>query len=165
MEIKKKTIDYLAPAQKFLYYYGSFMAFWSNFEMMMEIAIFKENDLTEKENCKLINRLTAGQKKNKLTEILSSNGDNEKLEALNEVFDVADRNGWVHGLILNPYGNFTKLTRLRTRIVDGELEVTNNRIDFNDDPFSEFYPKWEIFMQVMGISIEEGDDYINKIQN
>ena len=158
-------IDKLHPSQRFLYEYGCFMTFWSNFELTMEVAIHKYLENDPKENCRRINKLTAGIKKNRLKEILDGKSEIEKLEALNNVFEVAERNDWIHGHILNPNGDFSTFTRLRVKFTSAEIQVTNNKINFVDSPFDEFYTAYENFMQKIELTKEQCDVYITDIQN
>jgi nicotinamide mononucleotide adenylyltransferase len=93
-----------------MYEYGCFAAFWSNFELAIEVGIWLYSGRAAKENCRLVNPKTAGQKKVMLENLLLDKGLKEANDALQEVFSVADRNGWIHGHILNPNQDFSRLT-------------------------------------------------------
>ena len=53
-----------------MYEFGCFAAFWSNFELLMEVAIWKLTGRNARENCTLVNHETAGIKRGLLEELL-----------------------------------------------------------------------------------------------
>jgi hypothetical protein len=148
-----------------MYEFGCFTAFWSNFEIMMEVAIWKLSGKSPKENCSEINTKMAGKKKSELELLLSASGNQKAIDALNEVFNVADRNGWIHGHILNPKGDFSVLTRLRVEKNSNGLAVSNLPINMSISPFESFYSKYQEFQNEINLTVEECDDYIRQIQN
>ncbi len=131
---------------------------------MMEVAIFRLSNDSEKENCQKINKLTAGVKKNRLSNLLIENGLTDANNALGEFFEVAERNNWVHGHILNPNGDFSKLTRLRITTDDAGIVVNNIPVTYDHTSFEEFYESWEKFRQEFNLEKAECDQYILKIQ-
>jgi hypothetical protein len=157
-------INKLHPAQRFMYEYGCFTSFWSNFELMMEVAIHKYSGDSAIDNCKKINKLTAGVKKKKLAALLEKNSEQEKLNSLNNVFEVADRNDWIHGHILNPKGDFSQLTRLRVIVGSDSLEVSNTPIDGSNSSFDDFYSAWADFQNIIALSVDECNEYLINIQ-
>lgn len=159
------SIAMLAPAQRFMYEFGCFVAFWSNFELLMEVAISDLLNRDAKTNCRVVNPRTAGWKMRELVRLLSDKGRTDVIERLGTVFDIADRNSWIHGHILNPAGDFSRLTRLRIEVEgDDPLHVTNNAIAFDVSPFQEFYAAYAEFQQCTGISVERCDQYIRDLQ-
>jgi hypothetical protein len=154
----------LHPAKTFMYEYGCFAAFWSNFELLMEVAICEATGKSAKDNCKEINPKTAGIKKKILQDHLQSLGRQNVAEALEAVFSVADRNGWLHGHILNPNKDFSLLTRLRIEKNGDDLVVTNTPISFDTSPFQAFYEAYGHFEILSGISKERCNKYISEIQ-
>ena len=147
-----------------MYEFGCFTAFWSNFELMMEVGIWLHTGRPAKENCKLVNLKTAGVKKNLLKEILLDKQLTEAQDALENVFSVADRNGWVHGHVLNPNGDFSRLTRLRVELNGNDVKVDNTTIDFSVSPFVSFYSAFGEFEAKSGISKEKCNEYIALLQ-
>lgn len=154
----------LHPAQRFMYEYGCFAAFWSNFDMMMEVAIWRLTRRTPIENCREVNRLTAGQKRRILTGLLIARNESAKMEALNKVFEIAQRNDWIHGHILNPNGDFSRLTLLRVTIDGCKFAVTNKDIDLNASPFGDFFDAWAEFEACFDSIKELGNQYITELQ-
>lgn len=154
----------LHPAQTFMYEYGCFAAFWSNFELMMEVAICDLTGRSAKENCLEINTKTAGQKKKILQDLLQSIGQHEECDALEAVFDVADRNGWLHGHILNPNGDFSVLTRLRIERNGNSFTITNTPISFDTSPFEAFYLVYGQFELKLKLTKDRCDQYIRDLQ-
>ena len=157
-------VQHLHPAQKFMYEYGCFAAFWSNFEMLMEVAICDLAERDAVDNCKLVNTKTAGQKKQILQNLLIAAGRKDAHDSLQAVFDVADRNGWLHGHILNPNGDFSVLTRLRVEKRGEDVVVSNNRISFDTSPFEVFYRAFGGLEDQLGLSKERCNDYIRSLQ-
>ena len=149
--------------QRFMYEFGCFVAFWGNFEMYMEVVIWKLSEREPIENCRQINKKTAGQKCKELRRLLKSAGRQGVIDALERVFEVAERNHWIHGVILNPNGDFSRLTRFRVHCG----KVTNTDIDLGK-PFKEFYQAYGTFEKVvestLGISISVCNDYIDSCQ-
>lgn len=159
------TLQTLAPSQRFMYEYGCFVAFWSNFEMLMEVAIWKESGADAKTNCEQVNGLTAGKKRQRLSQIYQTNGATAKLAALDDLFDVAERNDWIHGHILNPNGDFSVLTRLRVKINRGVMDVSNTPIQFTANQFQPFYDAYQQFLDECDVTIEEANQYIRDLQS
>jgi hypothetical protein len=157
-------VQHLHPAQKFMYEYGCFAAFWSNFEMLMEVAICDLTGRDAVDNCKLVNTKTAGQKKQILQDLLIAAGRKDAYDSLQAVFDVADRNGWLHGHILNPNGDFSVLTRLRVEKRGEDLVVSNSRVSFDTSPFEAFYEAFRELENQLGLSKERCNDYIRSLQ-
>lgn len=148
-----------------MYEYGCFTSFWSNFELMMEVAIWMFSDNDPKKNCKDINPKTAGQKKNYLSKILLEQNQQQINNALTNVFSVADRNGWIHGHILNPGGDFSRFTRLRIeKNINGDITVNNAEISFDISPFNDFYDAYGQFEVTSGASTEKCNEYITLLQ-
>ncbi|RZU03141.1 hypothetical protein EV670_1174 [Rivibacter subsaxonicus] len=145
-----------------MYEFGTFVAFWSNFELMVEVGIWLHSGTTAKENCKSINVLKAGRKKERLKKLLDEIGNVDAGNALVEVFDVADRNGWIHGHILNPNGDFSRLTRLRVEVKGPSFYVTNTVV--RTDSFDPFYEAYASFEQKSGITKAQCDEYIRLVQ-
>ena len=158
------SLNELPPAQRFMYEYGCFAAFWSNFDLMMEVAICDLSGRQAMENCRQVNPLTAGRKRQMLTDLLNARNEAAKLAALNKVFDVAERNNWIHGHILNPNGDFSKLTRLRVTINGASMTVSNFEISQNVSPFADFYTEWGEIESVFGLSKNRCNQYITDIQ-
>ena len=161
---KMSILDSLPPAQRFMYEYGCFAAFWSNFEILLEVAIWDLSGNDAKLNCQEINPKTAGPKKNILGKILIKKGMTDAQSALNEVFDVAERNDWLHGHIFNPKGDFSVLTRLRITIQEGNLCASNTRINFEISPFEAFYTAFGRLQKALNISEARCNEYIKLIQ-
>lgn len=148
-----------------MYEYGCFMAFWSNFDVMLEVAICKVTARVPKDNCSALAGLTTGEKRAVLERALAKD-ETEKRTSLAEVFVAVDRNGWVHGTVLNPRGDFSQLTRLRISKDrrSGTVTVTNDQVNYGDSPFNDFYRSYEKFMQTFAISVHECNEYIRAIQ-
>jgi hypothetical protein len=131
---------------------------------MMEVGIWRLSGKSAKDNCKLVNLKTAGKKKAILAELLLGSGQQEVHDALQEVFSVADRNGWIHGHVLNPNGDFSRLTRLRIEKRGADLIVNNSTISFDLSPFELFYEAYGKFEAKSQISKGMCNEYIDSLQ-
>lgn len=158
------SLERLCPAHRFMYEYGCFAAFWSNFELLMEVAIWIHSGRPAKQNAWFVNPLAAGAKKEILEKHLADAGEGETLSALRAVFAVADRNGWIHGHILNPTGDFSVMTKLRIRRKGTALVVDKEQLSVVSSPFSSFYEAFEAFERCVGISKDKCDEYILRLQ-
>ncbi len=158
-------VQMLAPPQRFMYEYGCFVSFWGNFDLMMETLIWHLSGTDPIKSCREINRLTSGVKHQRLTQLLMDVSP-EAATALDRVFDVAKRNDWVHGVVLNPRGDFSLLTRFRVQ--KNPFKVENTPIGFNWS-FHEFYEAYGQFEQsverALGIDMRVMcDDYLRAVQ-
>jgi hypothetical protein len=151
-------IDSLHPAYKFMYEYGCFTSFWSNFDILMDVAICKLSGQDPKNYC-LSKKMTSGDKKKELEKYLN---DPVVLSKLQAVFDVAERNDWIHGHILNPNKDFSRLTRLR--IDSKNKKVTNEIIDYSGSHFEKFYSAYGEFQAAIAVTDDECNAYITAIQ-
>ena len=155
-------------AQQFMYKYGCFVAFWGNFEMYMEVVIWRLSNDDPIENCRKINGKTAGVKRRKLCRLLHKAGRQDVIAALNQVFDVAERNDWIHGVILNPDGDFSRLTRFRVYHNKDPMLVENTILDLDISRFDEFYQAYHEFENIVdsafGVSVAVCNDYMVKLQ-
>ena len=147
-----------------MFEYGCFVAFWGNFELLMEVAIWQLTRADPIENCRRINGLTAGQKRDQLRSLLETANQTKTVVALDKVFDIAERNNWIHGHILNPKGDFSHLTRLRVTTRGGSFAVNNTPISFDVSPFQEFYKAYGDFQTTSGVNTDLCNEYIRKLQ-
>ena len=139
------SLGSLAPPQRFMYEYGCFVCFWGNFDLMMEALIWHlSKACSPSSNCRAINKLASGAKRGRLTPLLKSESP-EAVAALDHLFSVAERNDWVHGVVLNPNGDFSVLTRFRAYSNHEPFRVENVRIDFDSSPFQDFYEAYQRF--------------------
>ena len=155
-----KALDQLEPAERFMYEFGCFVTWWGNFEMLMEFLIWKLRGGCAIDNCKAINRKTAGEKRRKLRKLLQKYGQNDAITALDRVFEVAERNAWIHGTILNPKGDFSVLTRFRGEPDKTPFSAELKSINMDRTLFFDFYKAYDNFVKVSGIDMREGNRYI-----
>ena len=133
-----------------MYEYGCFISFWGNFDLMMEALIGHLRNTDAVTNCREINKLTSGRKHKRLIQLLKDVAP-EAVTALERVFEVAERNDWVHGVVLNPCGDFSLLTRFRVH--SNPFTVENTPIDFNSSPFQEFYEAYQRFERALDCAL------------
>ena len=157
----------LAPSQRFMYEYGCFVSWWGSFDLMMEALIWHlENKANPVTNCREVNKLTSGAKCKRLSPLLE-NVSPASVSALDRLFDVAERNDWVHGVVLNPCKDFSVLTRFR--VYNEPFRVENRHIDLNSSPFQEFYEAYQRFGREVdcALNLDTGalcNDYIRAVQ-
>ena len=90
------------------------------------------------------------------------------MAALERVFEVAERNDWVHGVVLNPREDFSVLTRFRVPR-EGSFRVENTPIDFDSSPFQEFYDACGQFERAVASALKIdlralSDNYVTAVQ-
>ena len=167
---KSTLLSQLPPAQRFMYEYGCFVTFWGNFEMLMEVVIWKLSGRNAIDNCHKINKnkKTAGLKRDELRRLLKSAGQQDVIDALDRVFKKAERNDWIHGVILNPDGNFSRFTRFRVHYNKNTFAVKNCPVNLTKSPFDKFYQVCDDFEKIVertfGISRSVYNDYIIELQ-
>jgi hypothetical protein len=157
-------LEALPAPQRFMYDYGCFLVFWGSFELMLEVAIGARTGRLPKQNAHALARKMAGEKKGLLLELLEKEKNAEGISALNEVFDIAERNFWVHGTVLNPKGDFSVLTLLRVEKKEKTLHVSNTPIELLNPPFKRFYKAFERFEVAVGQSEATCNAYIIALQ-
>lgn len=163
-----RPIDMLAPAQRFMYEYGAFVSLWGNFDLMMETLIWHLGNISDPvANCKKINGLTSGRKRQCLTPLLERHASPEAVAALDHVFNVAERNDWIHGVVLNPGWDYTMMTRFR--VYSQPFRVENKPITIKENMFEDFYDAFERFEheadRALGVStVGLCNNYINSLQ-
>ena len=163
--MRNLNIRLLGPAQRFMFEYGTFISFWGHFDLMMEATICYLNQADPLENCKTINKLPSGEKRKRLTSLLKPISLNAIL-ALDDVFDIAERNDWVHGVVLNPMADFSVLTRFRVH--NDPFSVKNVPIDLSSNPFAQFYDAYIHFEDVLEHKLDTHiinmcNDYVSAI--
>ena len=136
--------------------------------MYMEVVIWHLSNDNPIENCRKINIKTAGGKRKILSCLFRNAGKQDVISALDRVFDVAERNDWIHGHILNPNGDFSRLTRFRVHHDKDPILVENTPMDLDISPFDEFYEAYKEFESIvestLGVSVSVCNDYIIKLQ-
>jgi hypothetical protein len=88
---------------RFLMHYGDFLAFWSTFDMMVEILIMRELGTTEEKASIMCASLGFGAKANIACSLLNGGpSDHKKRTAtlLREAQQLAERNSFAHGFFL-----------------------------------------------------------------
>ena len=116
--------------QQFMTQLGMFVTCWGNFEVYLEVIYwhFKSQDLGERmpviECCREFNAtISFPEKCQKLCSLLNKQEEQEIIDAINRVIDVADRNSWIHGHVINPDEQFACLTRFRVYPKCGRIKV------------------------------------------
>ena len=140
MENQENMIpDDLEAMRKFMVEYGGFLISWGNFELRIEVLIWhlkkvKEN-LSPIDNCAKINVLSGYHKCETLKSLLQEPSHQDVRDALEKAYNIADRNGWIHGHIMHAGDNLEQVARFRY--------VNNEGLDFkilspDPSPFYEF---------------------------
>ena len=87
---------------RFLMHYGDFLAFWSTFDVMVEILIMRELGTTEEKTSIVCAGLGFGAKINIACSLLNSRsaGTERTTTLLREAQQLAERNSFAHGFFL-----------------------------------------------------------------
>ena len=161
----------LLPHQRFMLDYGCFLVFWGNFELYMEGLIWhlrttvcREN-ISRLSNCREINTLMPGHKRDKLIELLRIANRQDVIDALETVFDAGSRNEWVHGHILMPDRQSAQLSRFRVIRETGRVE--NQLLDLYVSPLDAFNPEYikfeDLVTSTLKFGMKECNDYLNTV--
>ena len=172
MQTERRDVrSMLLPHQRFMLDYGCFLVFWGNFELYMEGLIWHLRTTVSRENincltnCREINTLTAGRKRDKLIEFLLKANRQDVIDALKTVFDAGNRNEWVHGHILMPDRQSEKLSRFRVCQKTGRVE--NQLLDLYVSPLDAFNPEYikfeDLVTSTLGFGMTECNNYINTV--
>ena len=148
----------LDTRDRFFYEYGRFIIEWNSFEFYVEALIWYvrakrlHNELSCTQNFREINHLPPNSKRGTLTEYLRRINEREVLDALNDVYDVAERNKWVHGLVLpikekegGEYEEDTWLLYRLNKVKDRPILVHVTESSPDGDVFVEFHETWTCF--------------------
>ena len=125
-----KGLIKLSPLQKFVFDYGLFLITWNDFDILLEVLIYhlRTKVLNERisysRNYRDVNSMQVREKRSELKYLLRYAKRYDVIEAIEKVYNVADRNEWVHGKILY-------------------LSITDKVIRFNPDNPERRYPQAE----------------------
>ena len=145
---------------EFAIQYGAFLTIWGYFEMQIEVLIWHlskkvERNLSPLANCAKINFLTSHFKCDKLKTLLRETSHQEVLDAMEKAYNIADRNGWIHGHIMQHGEKHDRIARFRY--------VKNQGLDYKElspdtYPYYEFSNALEEFGRVIekAFGIDEG---------
>ena len=100
-----KGVSKLSPIQRFIFDYGLFLLDWNDFDVVLEVLIWhlRTKVLNERisysRNYRDVNSMQVREKRSELRYLLRYAKRNDVIEAIDKVYDVADRNEWIHGKI------------------------------------------------------------------
>ena len=152
--------------RKFMMELGGFLIDWGYFEMQIEVLIWhltkkEENNLSPLANCRKINILTGHSKCRILKQLLRKTSHQDVLDALEKAYNIADRNDWIHGHIMEAGHNFEQIARFRY-VKDEGLDYKPLSLDMY--PFYEFNDVVTEFGKMIekafGITVSTIDDYM-----
>ena len=156
MEATSEAVFELDAEERFIYEYGRFILTWNFFEFYVEALVwyfrtkYLHEDLISTQNFREINHLSTTRKRYTCMSYLKRSRRKDVIAALEKVYDVAERNKWVHGMVIPD----------RYVDEDGEKRVTlyrfnmvNNRpqtvilaeANVFGSPFEEFHEAWTSF--------------------
>ena len=151
---------------KFMMQYGAFLSNWGYFEMQIEVLIWhltktKENNLSPLANCRKINALSGHSKCERLKPLLRKTSHQDVLDALEKAYNIADRNGWIHGHIMQYGHNFERIARFRYDKNEG-LDYKPLSLDMYPFPeFSDVVTEFgKVIEKAFGIAESTIDDYM-----
>jgi hypothetical protein len=139
-----KGLDKLSSIQRFIFEYGRFILLWNDFDLLLEVLIWHLrtkvfNEMTRYSTIyREVNSMRMREKRSEVIHSLRRANKQDVIQALNKVYDVADRNGWVHGVIIR-IGQLTPNGLLRFNPKNDERRlphITNVKLDTL--PFEEF---------------------------
>ena len=140
-----KGLSKLSPLQKFIFDYGLFLLEWNDFDILLEVLIYhlRTKVLNERislsRNYRDVNSMQVREKRSELKYLLQYAKRHDVMEAIEKVYDVADRNEWVHGKML-----YFQLPSLADRVIRFNPEQPDRRyaktvnVSLDSIPFTDF---------------------------
>jgi hypothetical protein len=150
----------------FMTMYGAFLLLWQEFELMMEIAIMRELNLTADVGSALCASLAFQAKFSTLLALLRRDQSNKsKIAAVKTAQKVAKRNAFVHGFILNLKED-PRIRLVNRTNRNGKYKVTSTAVGMLSmvNHAAEFMEAFEAAGESLGISIADIDAYLLAIE-
>ncbi len=157
-ETKKKVGE-------FLLYYGDFFAFWSTFDLIIEILIMRKLGIDEEQTCIVCAGLNFGSKIAILTSLLSRHADCEpQVAMIKKAQTLAARNGFAHGFFL--LNRQTAEFQLIRREVKDRYTATSKKYDHEKmrKHTNDFTAHVTELMKSFSVSEDDIEGYIKHIE-
>lgn len=155
MEATSAAVFDLDTRERFIYEYGLFVLEWNAFELYVEALIWyvRSKRLKEGVNCiqnfRKINQLSPNKKRSALIDCLRRINESDVLDAVNKAYDVAERNQWIHGLVIpikvkegEEHEEDTWLLYRFNKVKNRPKFVRITESDHGDRLFVEFHEAW-----------------------
>lgn len=167
----------LDDRERFIYEYGRFILEWNALEFYIEALVWyiRSKRLHQGVSCTQnfheINELSPNRKRGTLMEYLKRIRERDLLTALNEVFDVAERNNWIHALVFSikekeggEYEDDTWLWYRLNKVGDRPKLLQLTESYGGGSPFVEFHEAWNRFRSAaersFGFLVDVADYYL-----
>lgn len=166
-------VDKLSPYQKFIFEYGFFLLTWNRFEYLVEALIwYLETKVLGKDKSALdyyreTRTMESWRKRSRVEHLLRYTKQRDVYDAVVKIYEVADRNGWVHDLILalrwssDRSGDDVHIARLTAE--KGREGISGKPVDLNS-PFKVLHDavkEFEDSVEKAFDSTDLGVDYLN----
>ncbi len=180
MNATSAAIFDLDDRERFIYEYGRFILEWNALEFYIEALVWYirskrlHQGVSCTQNFREINKLSPSKKRGTLMDYLKRIRERDVLTALNEVFDVAERNNWIHALVFpikeKEGGEYEDDTWLWYRLDNAGdrpklLQLTESY--GGGSPFVEFYEAWNKFRSAaersFGFLVDVADYYLDAL--
>ncbi len=154
-----RGLSKLSPLQQFIFDYGLFLIEWNDFDILLEALIYhlRTKILNERisysRNYRDVNSMQVREKRSELKYLLRYAKRHDVIEAIEKVYDVAERNEWVHGKIL-----YFQLSSLADAVIRFNPDKPERRfpqavtVPLDSLPFAEFREAynecWTVISQV-----------------
>ena len=177
MEWTEVAVLDLDTRDRFIYEYGRFILEWNSFEFYVEALIWYVRakrlhyELSCTQNFREINHLPPNAKRGTLIDYLRRINEKDVLDAVNNVYDVAERNKWIHGFVLqimdkegDEHNDATwRLFRLN-KVNNRPKLIHITESDPDGDVFVDFHEAWTRFRSkaehAFGFLIDVSDCYL-----
>ncbi len=150
---------------KFLQHYGDFFAFWSTFDLIIEIMIMRKLGIDEEETCIVCAGLGFGMKVAILKSLMNRHPDSAAHVAdIEKAQNLAARNSFAHGFFM--LNRSTAEFKLIRRAVKDHYTATTKH--YNDATMEkhtkDFIAHVNEMMKTFLITEDEIEDYIKRIE-
>ncbi len=150
----------------FLSNYGSFLALWSSFDVLIEILIMRQLGTTEEKTSIVCAGLVFGTKVNILYSLLNRDPKNaEGVKLIKQAQQSAERNRFAHGFfrVDRPNAIFTLIKReVKEKYTATAKHYDLNKIIQHTDKFSQAF---SAVTDHFGLSVEDMDSYTTQIED
>jgi len=107
MEAISKAVKELEPVDRFTYDFGRFVLDWNSFQFYIDALVWhiRTEFLNEKISCynnfREMRQLQSWEKRKVFLSYLRRIGRQEVMKAAKEVYEIAERNEWIHGVVIH----------------------------------------------------------------
>jgi len=153
--------------REFFSLYGSFLQLWQSFELVIEIGIMRQLNLSARHASIVLNSLNFSAKSSILLALLKEDAEKNKvaISAITETQTQAKRNDFAHSFLTNSDNGLMRLIRRNVRNGNysvGLRDVSSTTMHKHGDQFAEAL---RLSHKALGITEADVDQYAREIES